>query len=88
MDESTVISPDQFKKAISLVYKLGFNDGVAQFAWMKDGVSYVGTSGTTLKYARQHAEDLPFFRQIAEVLTPKSRTVEDLINLVEERIAH
>lgn len=86
MDESAVISPEQFKKAVGLIYKLGFSDGVTQFAWMKDGVSYVGTAGTTLKFARQNAEDMPYFRQMTEVTAPRYRTVDDLINWVEERL--
>lgn len=32
-------------------YKKGLKDGVHRYAWMKDGVTYVGTCGSTLKEA-------------------------------------
>lgn len=37
-------------------YKKGLIDGLTRFAWWKDGVQYVGTSGTTLKQAIKDAE--------------------------------
>ncbi len=32
-------------------YKQGFIDGLTCYAWWKDGVQYVGTTGKTLKEA-------------------------------------
>ena len=32
-------------------YKEGYKEGLTAYAWWKDGVQYVGTSGTTLKEA-------------------------------------
>lgn len=34
-----------------LIYKKGLLDGVRMYAWWKDGVGYVGTTGKTLKKA-------------------------------------
>lgn len=34
-------------------YYRGIRDGVWLYAWWKDGVEYVGTSGKTLKEARE-----------------------------------
>lgn len=33
------------------LYKIGLIDGIRRFAWWKDGVQYVGTSGKTLAEA-------------------------------------
>ena len=38
---------DELKKK----YYEGLREGVWRFAWMKDGVYYVGTTGKTLKQA-------------------------------------
>lgn len=32
-------------------YARGLLDGIARFAWMKDGTTYVGTTGWTLEQA-------------------------------------
>jgi len=34
-------------------YRTGFLDGLETFAWMKDGVMYVGTTGTKLADAKE-----------------------------------
>jgi hypothetical protein len=34
-----------------LIYKKGLIDGISMYSWMKDGVTYVGTTGKTLKKA-------------------------------------
>lgn len=36
-----------------MAYWAGVSAGMQRFAWWKDGVMYVGTSGTTLKEARR-----------------------------------
>lgn len=37
-------------------YKRGFMDGLEAYAHMKDGVSYVGTTGRALKQAQEQVE--------------------------------
>lgn len=37
-------------------YKLGFIDGMAAYAWWKDGTQQVGTTGRTLKQAVAEVE--------------------------------
>jgi hypothetical protein len=37
-------------------YQKGFEDGLACFAWWKDGVQYVGTSGSKLKDAVENSK--------------------------------
>jgi len=37
-------------------YRQGFADGLATYSWMKDGVTYVGTCGTTLREAKTRLE--------------------------------
>ena len=39
-------------------YRRGFLDGLAAYAWWKDGVQYVGTCGTTLEKAIQKTADV------------------------------
>lgn len=39
------------KKLINEAYYNGIREGIQQYAWWRDGVQYVGTSGTTLKDA-------------------------------------
>jgi len=36
-------------------YVRGLEDGIRAYAWMKDGVSYVGTTGRTLAEALENA---------------------------------
>jgi len=38
------------------IYLEGVLCGLEAFAWMKDGVYYVGTTGTTLKAAQEKAK--------------------------------
>jgi hypothetical protein len=40
------------------LYKKGFIDGLECFAYWKDGIGYVGTSGETLKDAIDEVETL------------------------------
>jgi len=44
------------KQELKDAYKQGFIDGMTCFAWWKDGVEYLGTSGTKLKDAIAVAE--------------------------------
>lgn len=39
-------------------YRKGFEDGVRCFAWCKDGVEMVGTTGKTLAMALEQLEEL------------------------------
>jgi hypothetical protein len=39
------------KKLLNEAYYNGIRDGIKQYAWWRDGVQYVGTTGTTLKDA-------------------------------------
>ena len=39
------------KKLLNEAYYDGIRDGIKQYAWWRDGVQYVGTTGTTLKDA-------------------------------------
>lgn len=38
-------------------YKQGKKDGIRLFAWWKDGVQYVGTTGTTLEKALKEVDE-------------------------------
>ena len=38
-------------------YVRGLEDGIRAYAWMKDGVTYVGTTGRTLGEALEAARD-------------------------------
>ena len=40
-----------------IAYKRGFEDGLRAYAYYKDGVQYVGTTGMTLKEAIRDMED-------------------------------
>lgn len=39
------------KKLLTEAYYNGIREGIEQYAWWRDGVQYVGTTGTTLKDA-------------------------------------
>jgi hypothetical protein len=47
-------------------YFLGKRDGVRAYAWWKDGIQYVGTTGRTLDTAKQ------------EILQEKAKALVDL----------
>ncbi len=38
-------------------YDKGYVNGLAAYAWWKDGVEQVGTAGTTLKKAKEERKD-------------------------------
>lgn len=40
-----------YKTMLDKEYARGIADGLEMYAWMKDGTTYVGTTGTTLKEA-------------------------------------
>ena len=52
--DSAVKQEWQNTKAVA--YKEGVKSGIRRFAWWRDGVEYVGTSGTTLKKAIEDIE--------------------------------
>ncbi len=39
-----------------LKYIQGLKDGISMYSWMKDGVTYVGTTGKTLKKALEEID--------------------------------
>lgn len=41
---------------IKQAHSAGQRDGMTRYAWWKDGVQYVGTTGTTLKEALRNLE--------------------------------
>jgi len=45
--------------ALTQAYEQGLKDGIWKYAWMKDGVYYVGTTGSTYKEAIRRIEDKP-----------------------------
>lgn len=53
MRHLTNMPTDKEKEA----YKQGYIDGIHTYAYMKDGVYYVGTTGRTLKTAVEKVED-------------------------------
>lgn len=63
-------------------YYDGILEGLFRYAWMKDGVYYVGSCGSTLKSAQANVEA----ERIAdkELLMPKDKIIADL----EEAIGH
>ena len=41
-------------RVADVAFQEGYKAGLTAYAWWKDGVQYVGTSGTTLKEALNH----------------------------------
>ena len=50
-------TPLPWSSVITSAYRDGFKEGIRLFAWWKDGVQQVGTTGTTFKEAV--AKDIP-----------------------------
>jgi hypothetical protein len=48
-------------------YKQGFEDGLSCYAWWKDGVQYVGSTGTTLAEARKLMSESKLWNQLKEM---------------------
>jgi hypothetical protein len=46
---------DLLRNCSTRCYKQGYEDGLTNFAWWKDGEQFVGTCGTTLKDAIRYA---------------------------------
>ena len=61
MSEETGIK-DSLEAIVKAAYERGFVDGLACFAFMKDGVTYVGTTGHTLKSAVENRNTLWNFK--------------------------
>lgn len=47
----TIVRHDAMTKIVEAAYLSGMRRGIRLFAWWKDGVQYVGTTGKTLKEA-------------------------------------
>jgi len=45
------------KVVVRVEYKEGLKEGVTRFAWWKEGVQYVGTTGKTLKQALEDIDN-------------------------------
>lgn len=45
------------KKLLNEAYYNGIRDGIKQYAWWRDGVQYVGTTGNTLKDALKDIDE-------------------------------
>lgn len=56
-----MMSPKEINKRIKEAYLRGAEDALYTFAWMKDGVFYVGTTGTTLKSAKRELREEKLF---------------------------
>lgn len=52
-DRENEIDPSRIERE---AYRKGLIAGIARYAWWKDGVQYVGTTGRTLKLALAEAE--------------------------------
>ena len=50
---------DRIETAVIEGYKAGMRKGIWLFAWWKDGVQYVGTTGKTLKQALEEINSKP-----------------------------
>lgn len=44
----------------------GILEGIGEYAWMRDGVYYVGTTGTTLREARRRVLDARGFEGVPD----------------------
>ncbi len=45
------ITQEELRKQMKNSFNEGFEAGIREYSWMKDGILYVGTTGTTLKKA-------------------------------------
>lgn len=65
----------RFDKEKRLAYLEGLLDGIYTFAWMKDGVMYVGTCGTRYKeYVKPYTEEK---ERLEKELEMEEQKVED-----------
>lgn len=58
MNEINKTFPNLKESQLEAIYKEGWLRGLECFAWWKDGTEYVGTSNTTLKYAKENVSQL------------------------------
>lgn len=56
MESEPKIFLSQSEEIRKLAYKRGFLNGIEAYAWMKDGVYYVGSTGKTLREAQDEVE--------------------------------
>jgi len=49
----SIASLDDLTPEMQQAYELGFRDGLATYSWMKDGETWVGTCGNTLRTAQR-----------------------------------
>jgi len=60
VEERIESTEEQLPPSLRLAFRAGFIAGLSAFAWWKDGVRYVGTSGTTLAQAIELVHDGEF----------------------------
>lgn len=51
------ISAHELEKELKEAFKNGRKEGIKEYSWMKDGVTYIGTTGKTLKQALKEVDD-------------------------------
>ncbi|KKN24705.1 hypothetical protein LCGC14_0892080 [marine sediment metagenome] len=78
-----------WSSVITSAYRDGFKEGIRLFAWWKDGVQQVGTTGTTFKEAV--AKDIPTEVDCDAYLTEAAKQeisarpkVEELLKSIRE----
>lgn len=57
-EELAKVASEQAKISATQAYFAGVRKGLWMFAWWKDGVQCVGTSGATLKNALEEVDEL------------------------------
>ena len=67
---------------MSDAYKQGFLDGIAAYAWNKDGCLWVGTTGTTLKQAQQNVEKTWNYSPVPAGSPPENGRLDNLVHLL------
>jgi len=62
---------EKLNEALEKLYRRGFIDGMKTFAYWKDGVQYVGTTGMMLSEAIEHIDSLTYYNPTAYFSTGK-----------------
>ena len=45
------------EESLKVSFKDGRREGIKEYSWMKDGITYVGTTGKTLKQALKEVDE-------------------------------
>lgn len=87
MEKAKKLLEDHMRREhLKRAYDAGFRAGLSAFAWWRDGVQYVGTSGTTLEEAHNGRKELFSYMATRSAIDVMMQADEEIDEYVREEL--